>query len=84
MALEHLIILIDKAIYHMKKKSFRRRISCNDIKKYYFSKLTNEFVIHRNDDEYDYQYIHQNTDLIIYFRKNNNKLFNLKKGNKKG
>ena len=67
MAQERSIILTDKALYNMKKKSCRRKISYNDIRGITFSKLTNEFVIHGNDDEYDYQYIHQDRNLIICF-----------------
>ena len=51
----------------MKKKSLRRRISYTDIRGITYSKLTFEFVIHGNDDEYDYQYIHQDRNLIICF-----------------
>ena len=32
-----------------------------------YSKLNYEFVVNGNDDEYDYQYIHQETNLINLF-----------------
>ena len=67
MSQERSIILTDKALYNMKKKSLRRRISYTDIRGITYSKLTFEFVIHGNDDEYDYQYIHQDRNLIICF-----------------
>ena len=67
MSQERSIILTDKALYNMKKKSLRRKISYNDIRGITYSKLTYEFVVHGNDDEYDYQYIHQERNLIICF-----------------
>ena len=67
MSQERSIILTDKALYNMKKKSLRRRISYTDIRGITYSKLTFEFVIHGNDDEYDYHYIHQYRNLIICF-----------------
>ena len=67
MSQERSIILTDKALYNMKKKSLRRRISYTDIRGITYSKLTFEFVVHGNDDEYDYQYIHQDRNLIICF-----------------
>ena len=67
MSQERSIILTDKALYNMKKKALRRRISYADIRGVTYSKLTFEFVVHGNDDEYDYQYIHQDRDLIICF-----------------
>ncbi len=67
MSQERSIILTDKALYNMKKKALRRKISYKDIRGITYSKLTFEFVIHGNDDEYDYQYIHQERNLIICF-----------------
>lgn len=67
MAQERSIILTNKALYNMKKKVLRRRISYEDIRGITYSKLTFEFVVHGNDDEYDYQYIHQERNLIICF-----------------
>ena len=67
MSQERSIILTNKALYNMKKKTLRRRISYTDIRGITYSKLTFEFVVHGNDDEYDYQYIHQDRNLIICF-----------------
>ncbi len=67
MSQERSIILTDKALYNMKKKTLRRKISYQDIRGITYSKLTFEFVIHGNDDEYDYQYISQDRNLIICF-----------------
>jgi len=65
MSQERSIMLTDKALYNMKKKTLRRRISYNDIRGITYSKLTFEFVIHGNDDEYDYEYLSQERNLII-------------------
>ena len=67
MSQERSIILTDKALYNMKKKALRHKLSYKDIRGITYSKLTFEFVIHGNDDEYDYQYIHQERNLIICF-----------------
>ena len=67
MSQERSIILTDKALYNMKKKALRRKLSYKDIRGITYSKLTFEFVIHGNDDEYDYQYIQQDRNMIICF-----------------
>ena len=67
MSQERSIILTEKALYNMKKKSLRRKIAYTDIRGITYSKITYEFVIHGNDDEYDFQYIHNDRNLIICF-----------------
>ena len=65
MSQERAIILTDKALYNMKKKTLRRKILYNDIKGITYSKLTYEFVIHGNENEYDYEYVSPERDFII-------------------
>ena len=65
MSQERALILTDKALYNIKKKTLRRKILYNDIRGVTYSKLTYEFVVHGNDDEYDYHYISPEKDLII-------------------
>ena len=65
MAQERSIILTDKALYNMKKRTFRRKMPYSIIRGITYSKLTYEFVVHGNDDEYDYQYISPERNLII-------------------
>ncbi len=65
MAQERSIILTDKALYNMKKKTLRRRLLYGEMRGVTYSKLTYEFVIHGNDVEYDYQYLSQERNLII-------------------
>lgn len=62
---ERVIILTDEALYNFKKKSLRRRIPYQDILGVTFSEFTYEFVVHGNDDEYDYEYLSHNRCLII-------------------
>jgi serum/glucocorticoid-regulated kinase 2 len=54
---ERNIIITDKALYNLKKTSLKRRIDLKAIKGITLSKTTDEFVIHCNDEDYDYQYI---------------------------
>ena len=65
MSQERSIILTDKALYNMKKRTLRRKILFNDIRGITYSKLTYEFVIHGNDDEYDYEYLSPERDYIV-------------------
>ena len=67
MAQERSIILTDKALYNMKKKTLRRRLSFGEMRGVTYSKLTYEFVIHGNDVEYDYQYLSQERCLVAIF-----------------
>ena len=77
---ERSIILTDKALYNMKKKELKRRISYKEILGITFSIISNEFVVHGNDSQYDYQYNSKDKILIIslivffYDEKNNNQL----------
>ena len=71
MSQERQVILTDKALYNLKKKILRRKIEFTDILGITFSNTTFEFVIHGDDDEYDYYYISSDRTyiicLIIYF-----------------
>jgi len=62
---ERTIMLTDKALYNMKKKTLKRKINYNEILGVTYSKLTFEFVIHGSNEEYDYQYISQDRNIII-------------------
>ena len=65
MSQERSLILTDKALYNMKKRNLRRKISYTNIRGITYSKLTYEFVIHGNDDEYDYEYLSPERNYII-------------------
>ena len=62
---ERSLILTDKSLYNMKKKELRRKIVYSDIRGITYSKLTYEFVIHGNDNEYDYEYLSPEREFII-------------------
>ena len=62
---ERSIILTDAALYNMKKKELKRRIPYKEILGITFSNLSNEFVIHGNNCQYDYHYNSQDKILII-------------------
>ena len=49
----------------MKYTTFKRRIDFKFIKGISVSKISNEFVIHCNDDEYDYQYTSEKKKIIL-------------------
>ena len=62
---ERSIILTDTALYNMKKKEMKRRIPYKEILGISFSNISNEFVIHGNNSQYDYHYNSQDKNLII-------------------
>ena len=66
MSQERAIILTDKALYNMKKNVLKRKLPYNLIRGITYSKSTNEFVIHGNDAEYDYDYISNEKERVIY------------------
>ena len=62
---ERNIIITDKAIYNLKKTALKRRIDLKLIRGVTVSKTNDEFVIHCNDEEYDYQYISSKKKTIV-------------------
>ena len=62
---ERSIILSNKALYNMKKKTLKRKILYNEILGVTYSKVTYEFIVHGNNEEYDYSYISQDRNIII-------------------
>ena len=64
---ERSIILTDTALYNMKKKEMKRRIPYKEILGISYSNISNEFVIHGNNAQYDYHYNSQDKNLIISF-----------------
>ena len=77
---ERSIILNNILLYNMKKKELKRRIPYKEILGITYSTLSNEFVIHGNNCQYDYHYNSQNKILIIsliaffYDEKNNSQI----------
>ena len=59
------IIITDHAIYNLKKTNLKRRIDYKAIMGITLSKLSDEFVVHCEDIDYDYQYISPRKKTII-------------------
>jgi hypothetical protein len=64
---ERHVLITNKAVYNLKKKSLKRRIDLGAIIGVSVSKLNDEFVIHCKDLEYDYYYISSKKKKIIEF-----------------
>ena len=62
---ERNILITDKAIYNLKKLSLKRRIDFKTVIGISLSKLSDEFVIHCNDIDYDYHYISERKKIIV-------------------
>lgn len=65
MSQERNILVTDIAVYNFKKKDLKRRFEIKTLKGITVSKITDEFVIHGNDIEYDYNYISPKKKIII-------------------
>ena len=62
---ERSLVISDKAIYNLKEKEFQRRIEITKIKGITVSKISDQFVIHGNEEEYDYLIISKNKVRLI-------------------
>lgn len=62
---ERNILVTNIAIYNMKKKEVKRRIDISKIRGLTVSKQSDEFVIHGNNDEYDYLLISHNKGQLV-------------------
>ena len=65
MSQERNIIITNIALYNLKKKSVKRRIELATIKGVTCSMITEEFVVHGNDVEYDYHYVSNNRKKLV-------------------
>lgn len=65
MSQDRQLVLTDKAVYNFKKKIMKRRIDYSTILGISISKLTDEFVIHGSDNEYDYDFVSSKRKIII-------------------
>ena len=61
------LVLTDEALYNFHKKKLKRRIKYNQIRGITFSKQNYEFIIHGNDEEYDYFYQSNERSVILSF-----------------
>lgn len=65
---ERQILITNRGLYNLKKKVQKRRIDMIYIRGITVSSLTDEFVVHCNDIEYDYHYM-SNRQIPSIFRK---------------
>ena len=65
MSQDRQIVITNKALYNFKKKELKRRIELSQILGVSVSKLTDEFVVHGNEAEYDYDYVSSKRKTII-------------------
>ena len=73
---ERNIIITDKAIYNLKKLTLKRRIDLKTIIGISVSRVSDEFVIHCNDIDYDYQYCSKRKRTILEIVAKNYELIN--------
>ena len=59
------LLITDKAIYNLKNKTLKRRIEYKTVMGLTLAKQSEEFVIHCEDNDYDYHYIYSNRPLIV-------------------
>ena len=59
------LVITDKAIYNLKSKTLKRRIEYKTVMGLTLAKQSEEFVIHCEDNDYDYHYIYSNRPLIV-------------------
>jgi serum/glucocorticoid-regulated kinase 2 len=62
---ERVIIITDQAVYNFKGKEKKRRIDIGSLSGVTISKISEQFIIHGKDDEYDYLYSSPNRVKII-------------------
>ena len=65
MSQERNFVITKSAVYNLKKKSLKRRIEMKDIRGITISSLTDEFVIHGLEIEYDYDYVSSQRGIIL-------------------
>ena len=65
MSQDRQIVITNKGLYNFKKKEMKRKIELNLITGISISKCTDEFVVHGDESEYDYDYVSSGRKLII-------------------
>ena len=59
------LLITNKAIYNFKKDEIKRRIKIEDLYGITYSKKSNQFILHFNENDYDYLFTSNNRDKII-------------------
>ena len=62
---ERFLVLTNQALYNISKKKLKRKIKYNEILGITFTKLSQEFVVHGLDDEYDYYFQSPEKNILI-------------------
>ena len=62
---ERNFILTNKHVYNFKRKTLKRKIPLTSILGLSYSSISDEFIIHGKNEQYDYSYISENKLLII-------------------
>ena len=62
---ERNIVITNLGLYNFKGTENKRRIKIEDLKAITISKTSNQFIIHGNQNEYDYLYIYGNRQKLI-------------------
>ena len=64
------LLITNVAIYNFKKKEIKRRIKIEDLIGITYSRQSNEFVLHFNDNNYDFLFKSENRNKIILILEN--------------
>lgn len=59
------LLITNKAIYNFKKTEIKRRIKIEDLYGITYSRQSSEFILHFNENDYDYLFKSENRDKII-------------------
>jgi len=62
---QRILVITDLALYTIKGNDIKRRIKIEDLKGITVSKTSNQFIIHGNQNEYDYLLIYENRKKLI-------------------
>ena len=62
---ERNFLITDQAIYNFKGTEIKRRLQIENIKGITIAKLSDEFIIHGNENEYDYLFVSSERKKII-------------------
>ena len=64
------LVITDQAIYSFKDNEIKRRIKIEELYGITYSKLSNQFVVHLDQNDYDYLFQSDNRDKIILLLQN--------------
>ena len=59
------LLITNKAIYNFKKTEIKRRIKIDDLYGITYSRQSNEFILHFNENDYDYLFKSEKRNKII-------------------